>query len=139
MDFEKTEQITPYLTRSWLDDGSIVIYSPKKSTRDNVDAWHDITLQTAETWGDDKPYLELHDMREAVLTPYSRAKASDLVRQLAKYHGRAAIVIAQTRLGDIIGFFVNNVFSIRKGSMERRVFTSIEDALQWLRDAKLAE
>lgn len=138
MEPENVEEITPHLTRGWLDNSSIVVYRPTINTRENVDAWYRITLETAQNWAKDQPYLELHDMREAVLTPYSRAKAGELVRQLAQYKGRAAIVIAQTRLGDIIGFFVNNVFSVRRGSMERKVFTSFDDALQWLRDAKSA-
>ena len=134
-DAENLEQVTPDFVRYWLDDNKIVVYQPANTNRSTVDTWVNMVKQTAQAWADDTLYLELHDMRNASITPYSRSKAGELIKFLHGYEGRAAIVLAETRTGEIMGYFVNTVFSRMNQTMKRRIFTSIDEALEWLRQA----
>lgn len=131
---EKVDNITPNLTRSWLDHGQIVVYHTTQTTREDIDAWYQIVQATARAWPPGKPYLAIHDVRGVIMTPYARERAKSLNRALHDVTGRSAVIIDQTRMGELIGFFVNSIFALSRGNAERRVFTTFEEALAWLRE-----
>lgn len=132
---ENIEMVHPTLKRYYLHDGQIVVFEPQGVNRDTVNAWLKHTLETARNWSPDKPYHELHDMRQSGITRYSRQKATELTEKLGNVKGRAAVVISQTHTGQIIGFFVNNVFNRFNKTRERKVFTEFDQALAWLEEA----
>lgn len=132
---ENLEYLTPTLIRYWLFDGRVVVFKPIGTTRETVDAWFQVATETAQHWPSDRLYLELHDMRQTTVTPYSRQKAGELVKFLSSKQGRAAIVIANTRLGEIMRFIVDRVMSRTRQTIQRRTFTSMEAAITWLFEA----
>jgi hypothetical protein len=131
---QKIEMISENLKRYWLHDERIVVFEPTGISHATVDAWHDSTLESARNTPLDKPYHELHDLRKTNLTPYSRQKALELVKALGDRSGRSAIIIAKSYEGQLIGFFVNNIFSRIPKNRPRRVFTDFQQGLKWLEE-----
>src|SRR5688572_6775892 len=99
------EQIRTHLYRYWLYNTQVVVFEPIGTTRATVDVWREQVEQTAANWDKTRPYLEIHDMRQSSVTPYSRQKALELVKALSTYHGRSAIVLPASILGNIMRFF----------------------------------
>lgn len=128
----KIEMITENLKRYWLHEGKIVVFEPNGISHATVDAWHDSTLESARNCPAGQAYHELHDLRKTSLTPYSRQKALELVKALGDRSGRSAIIIAKSYEGQLIVFFVNNVFSRIPKNRPRRVFTDFQQGLKWL-------
>lgn len=132
---EKIEFISENLKRYYLANGKIVVFEPTGVNHATVDTWYNCTLESAKDCPDDTAYHELHDLRKTNLTPYSRQKALELVKALGDRSGRSAILIAKSYEGQLIGFFVNNVFNRIPKTRPRRVFTDYQQALQWLEEA----
>lgn len=129
---EREEYITPDLKRYWLKDEHVVVYQPVGSNKDMVDAWFNAVLQGIRDWPDDRLYGEIHDMRRASANPGNQRVAMNLVRRMSPYHGRSAAIITESRGGKIFAYFINHVFIPFTGNIKRRVFFTIEGALDWL-------
>ena len=102
----------------------------------SVDAWVETVRATADNWPPNRPYLELHDMREIVVSPYAQAKGTELVRSMEGVQGRGAILINESLTGTILRTFINHIFSPFNRTLKRRVFTSYDEALEWLREER---
>lgn len=130
---ENPEYITPHLARYYLDQGRIVVFKTTNTSRKNVDAWARITEETARSWSENQPYLELHDMREALINSYAQYRANELTTLLSDIPGRAAVLIAKNTVGDIMTRILNLVFNRGQHGRLRRVFTDYDEAVAWLR------
>ncbi|MGB7341444.1 MAG: hypothetical protein WBC91_21285 [Phototrophicaceae bacterium] len=130
----QVEQVTDTLNQYYLHHGRVVVYEPIGARRETVDMWKENTLKIVRSWQSDQPYHEIHDMRQSTITPYAQHKATELTKELGTVAGRAAIVIEQSYTGELIGFFVNNVFNRFNKIRERRVFTNFETALAWIEE-----
>jgi hypothetical protein len=115
---EDIELISENLKRYRLHQGKIMVFEPTGVNRATVDAWHDSTV-----------------VRKTSLTPYSRQRAFELVQSLGDRSGRSAIVIEASYAGNLIGFFVSNIFSRIPKNRPRRVFTDFQQAVKWLEEA----
>ena len=135
VDAENIEIIGGNLKRYRLHQGKIVVFEPSGVNRATVDAWHDSTIESAQNSPANDPYHELHDLRKTSLTPYSRQRAFELVQALGDRSGRSAIVIEESYTGNLIRFFVNNIFSRIPKNRPRRVFSDFQQALKWLEEA----
>ena len=132
---EDIELISENLKRYRLHQGKIIVFEPTGVNRATVDAWHDSTVESARNCPAAEPYHELHDLRKTSLTPYSRQRAFELVQSLGDRLGRSAIVIEASYAGNLIGFFVSNIFSRIPKNRPRRVFTDFQQAVKWLEEA----
>jgi hypothetical protein len=130
---EEMEYITPHFKRYWLNNKQIVVYVPMSGEEEGLlDKWTDSILSTLRNWSDDKPYREIQDLRQASSNPGNQRKAMTLVRQMAVYEGRSAAIISDSYSGRAFSYFVNHVFKAFTGKIERKVFFSIEEAVEWL-------
>lgn len=128
---EREEYINPYLKRYWLKEGQVVVYQPMPGG-EMLQVWFDTVLQGLRDWPPDKPYLEIQDMREASTNPGSQRVAMNLLRQMAYRKGRSATLLSRLPRGRIIAYFINHIFVPFTGNIERRVFFTTEEALEWL-------
>lgn len=120
------------LTLETLYDGRIEIWTATNSSKEVTEKWYANSREVLESWTDlNRPYLALLDMSRVVLTPFGRAKASDLAEVRPEIKGRVAIVVSASTMGHMTRLFVDR--SLDK-TRERRVFFSRDDALRWLEE-----
>jgi hypothetical protein len=126
------EQIVPGMTRQWLLDRQIVIFTMMSPSRDVVDAWISTVKATMENWPGNRPYLALHDMtsNKVSLTPYARKRAEELLPISAKVPGYAAIVLPRSFIAQVIRLFLR---SQKQQGVNNAVFFSQAEALVWLK------
>jgi hypothetical protein len=128
---EREEYLNPYLRRYWLKEGRVIVYQPIPGG-DMLKVWFNAVLQGVQEWDTDKPYLEIQDMRGANANPGNQRVAMDLMRRMAYRWGRSAVLISKSPRGQIFAYFVNHVFVPFMGNIKRRVFFTMEEALEWL-------
>ena len=122
------------VTLDWLDEGRIVIFSIRNTNQKAVDRWFDVASQVFETFPEDEPLIVMHDVRQAGLGTYMRAKSAALTEKGARFtRGRYAVLISESAVSQIVRLFLN-VQSRRLTSRERRAFTDYDAALAWLRE-----
>jgi hypothetical protein len=126
------EQIVPGMTRQWLLDRQIVVFTMTSPSRDIVDAWIDTVKATMENWPGDRPYLAIHDLtsNKVSLTPYARKRTEELLPLSAKVPGYAAIVLSRSFMAQVIRLFLR---SQKQQGVNNVVFFSRQEALEWLK------
>jgi|SRR5579871_5028424 len=129
------EHIGPHLIREAYKD-RIMILTIKSLTHANIDLWY----KTTDEWYtqvenlasvDARFSLMLHDFSptQGAATPYSRARAQDLVLRHPTLKGRSAIVIAHALY---VQMLTQHLISHLEGNIERQTFHDREVALRWL-------
>ncbi|MCC7447818.1 MAG: hypothetical protein IT324_10390 [Anaerolineae bacterium] len=128
------EQFGPYLTREWLDDRQIILYTATSVSRDVIDQWVESIRGLRADWPPDRPFLNLYDLSstDTSLTPYIRQRFQELMQEYHAYHGRTAIVIKKSFLAQLLQMFLD---SQPKGPRQRKIFFNRDQGLQWLRQA----
>ena len=129
------EKICDGITREWLFDRQIVVYTMYDIRRASVDAWIDAVKHVVEDWRLDQPYLSLQDAsRLLTLSPYARTHSKEAAELAIKrgLHGRSAVVLSNNLLSQVIRMFVQHELST--GTLTRQVFLAKDEALRWLMD-----
>jgi hypothetical protein len=127
----EVEQIAPNLFREWACDRQIVIYTVRDISRDTIDAWAKLILDTIDTWPAGHPFLALFDLNfpEASLTPYVRDRLGEVMDSQHNLKGRTVLVMRKGFLVNLARIYLRN----RKlGIRERQIFFSREEGLAWL-------
>jgi hypothetical protein len=129
------EKIAEGVTREWLDDGAIAVYTIYNTKRTTADIWADAMLKVVAEMSPNTPYLALYDITRVVsLTPYARTKALEVATQLytRQIHGRSCVLLSNNVLSQVLRLFM--LRDLAGGTMERGVFLKREPALAWLRE-----
>ncbi|MFW5696465.1 MAG: hypothetical protein ACOCXR_01625 [Phototrophicaceae bacterium] len=125
------------ISRYWIEDGRIcVIETQGDMRREAIDTWANAAVSLLEIWPADRPYALLHklDSPGQGFTPYSRKRAQDIMAALPGDRvAYTAIVLADTFVNRVIGFFLRSVRHTGKEQKER-VFVDMDDARHWLLD-----
>ncbi len=127
------EQISPSVTREWLFDRQIVVYTLANPRRDTVDAWIDAFRSDIMSWPADRPFFVVHDfsVKGSASTPYARTRAQELVDMRPQLKGRAAVVLPQSSITiAMIQVFLSRQ---RKTARTQRAFARRDQAIAWLR------
>jgi len=124
--------INEHLRRYWLFDGQAVVYELRDDDRATIDAWFAAVTDVMADWSADKPAATIHDMRHVSLTPYARAKSSELSKNLREVRGYSAVVVANTVYGAVVKTFANLLSWQTQPNIKRQVFTSLEDACAYI-------
>lgn len=125
------EQITPHVTREWLDDGQFVVFDIRSVARTDVDATYAIMAQTMREWSPDKPYLAINDFSRAnsILSPYAQKHLRAIRLYRPELKGYIAIVMPRGLVANVVRIFVR----ANPGARQNEMFYKREDALAWLR------
>ncbi len=126
------ERLTPGLTREWLYDGTIVVYTLVDAHRETIDAWIDAFKADIGRWPAERPFLLMHDfsVKGVISTPYARSRAQELVDARPDVKGLAAIVFPRNSLMiTMIQLFLSRQ---RHAARIQRAFPSREQGLAWL-------
>jgi hypothetical protein len=127
------EKIGEGVTREWLFERQIVVYTLYDIRRASVDAWTNAVRDVIDQWSPDQPYLSLQDASRLVtLSPYARNRSKETAEFALQrgLHGRSAVVLANNLLSQVIRMFVQHDLST--GTLHRSAFLDKEAGLQWL-------
>ncbi len=125
------EQISPSVSREWLFDKRIVVYTVMDAHRESIDVWAGTCTADIASWPGDRPVLIMHDLsaRGIALTPYARERSQPMMDMRPEAKGRVAIVLQPGIAASLIQLFLRPE---RKAPRVRRAFTSREKAIEWL-------
>jgi hypothetical protein len=127
------EHLSPTVTREWLFDRQIVVYTLADPRRETVDTWINAFRSDIMNWPADRPFLVIHDfsVKGSASTPYARTRAQELVDMRPEVRGRAAVVLPQSSITiAMIQVFLSRQ---RKTARTQRAFARREQAIAWLR------
>ena len=127
----KIEQISPTLTREYLYDGRIVVFKVTSISRQTIDLWAEIVREAVVSWTPDHWYLALHDYSEGniSLTPYARAKGTELFNLRPDIRGSIAFVLRKTFIAQVMHLYLR---SQRHDYYQNQIFFSRTEGLSWL-------
>lgn len=124
------------VTREWLHNRQIVIYTTSQTTKTAIDTWFEITLSTIKEWNPNQIYLAMHDVsfNDNVHTNYGEERARYLKEQLEHLYGYQAIILPNTLQARIARFFINyELIGRSQSKVKRKVFDTRYEGLEWLR------
>lgn len=129
--------ITKGLTREWLNDGRIVVFTLENPSRDVVENYIRANLELMHEAEDSKQELVIvmHDISDPnmSLTPLLRDRLNDIAQKIKEgnVQYRSAVVMQKSAVGFIFSLF-GNMFNRKAKNTIQQFFTSREDALNWL-------
>lgn len=128
------------VTRQYLDGRSIVVIKSSTPSRASTDVWANLVLDTIRDWPHDRPYLAVYDTSESGITPYSRHKSNEVadasIPLLDGLPAAYAVVLPRNVIGQIIKLFAERSLSQTYPMWPASAFTSLDDALNWLRELR---
>lgn len=126
------EQVTPAITRSWLDDGRIVVFTLSSLTREAVNAGFDAITSTMAAWDICSTYYGLYifETAQAFLSPYFQHRARELRTTLPSVRGYTA-VIAPGALGHLLKMATEHMHGTIR---QMTVFPTVNQGAAWLRE-----
>lgn len=128
------EDLGHHVTREYLCDSQIVIYTVIGGGQDITDAWANAMIAEITAWDIGKPYLSLQDMSQAGISAYGKKRTNDIVKSIpAGMQTYIAIVIGKTVFGRFIKMLTQSLASIHKETqLNYRFVTTREEGLRWL-------
>lgn len=126
------EQVTPAITRSWLDEGRIVVFTLSSLTREAVNAGFDAITATMSAWDTSLMYYGLYifETAQAFLSPYFQHRARELRTLLPEVRGYTA-VIAPGALGHLLKMATEHMHGTIR---QMTVFPTVSQGTAWLRE-----
>jgi hypothetical protein len=126
------ETLSSGVTREWIYDRQIVVYTVNDVRRESLDVWTDAFKSDINSWPADRLFRVIQDLRLAGgITPYGRTKAQEMFQARPDVRVWSALVLPSTFVNNLIRLFVraqNNPNTMRV----REFFRTREDALTWL-------
>ncbi len=129
---DHVERLSQAVTREWLYDGQIVVYTLADVRRESVDTRVNAFQADMGVWPADRLFRVMHDFSTpgAVATPYSRARAQEIIDLRPEIRARVAVILSGTVFNRLIHLFLNRQRS--STTRIRRTFMSREQAIAWL-------
>ena len=130
------QELSAGLTFERVSEGKISIFLLSDGSRETIDALTDTFVSMVTDWTVEQPFLSMYVVSGFSLlsvSPYLRKRSEDMVAALPKdIFGRTALVIdKRIALAQVFNLFFR---AISRKSMEYRIFSDKEDALEWLRE-----
>ncbi len=125
------EWLSPSVSRQWLMNNRVVVFSVTDAKRESVDKWAEACKTAIANWPPDQPVLLMHDLsaRGLALTPYARERAQDIAKTRPEARGRVAVILSSSLAATLIQLFLR---SERETPRTHRAFASREKGLAWL-------
>lgn len=122
------------VTREYLHDGRIAVYSIIGGGQDISDSWADAIIAEITAWGVSRPYLTLQDMSQSGISPYGKKRTDDILRSIPPdMQVYIAIVLGHSLFSNFIRLFIKSLAQAHKTSHISYHFTSSRaEALAWL-------
>lgn len=126
------EQLSSGVTREWIHDGQIVVFTVKDVHRETLDIWTAAFKESIKDWPVDRLFRVIQDLRVAGgITPYGRARAQEMFHTRPEVKVWSALVLPSTFANNLIRLFVRAHRS-PDATRVREFFNTREEALSWL-------
>jgi hypothetical protein len=128
------EELAPHVTREFLQDGRIVVFSLKSVSRNDVDTYAYYLNATSDDYPTEAPFCLIQDFSELpTLTPYVRQMIDDVVTHFQEKFPAVyvAVLVQPSIYGRITSNFVQRDLDSPSGG-ERRILANRDEALNWL-------
>lgn len=121
----------PGVTLEWLYGGQIPCFTILDISRATVDNWMVLLRQLLENWPANRPYVAIHDasVSGVMLTPYARAKITELEGVNPALQGRVAIILPRTFVAQLIRVYVR---TLRRQKVVTGIYFARDEALEWI-------
>ena len=121
------------ITKEWLLDGPILVFTGQEATRLAVDTWADALKAELLSWPQNTPLHVINDFSSprSSLTPYAKSKADELIKLRPDTFGYTGLVIQANFAGRLIRLWYGAASMILK--VQTRIFYKREDAVVWIR------
>lgn len=123
------------LTRTWLYDRRLAIYTIPNTRRETLDVWGQAVQQMIAEWDPNQMYLVMYDFssRESALTPYARHWAGQLVEAASHLRGDLVVILPNNLIAQVVRLLLDRQYNVKKPGIRRKVFFKQEDGLAWLK------
>lgn len=125
------EQLGHGVTREWIQDHQIVIFTLKDFSRPSIDTWIKATKETIDHRPGETFYI-LHDHSTSgilVLTPYARERAKELTTHHPDVPTYVALIVPKTFITQLFVYFMSTQ---KRAKSMLKLFFSREKGLAWL-------
>lgn len=130
------EVIDDVLTRQWLYDGKLVVFTYTTSyfSRRIVDTIADTVIDTMGSWSPDYPYLSLNIFTKGSLmtTPYSRLRIEEITQAFPNLRGRTATVTRPSPNAQVTQEWLDMLSHSQQRNLPHRIFFDRQEAVDWL-------
>lgn len=133
-------QTTP-IHQKFLADGKIVTYEISVPfTRELIDNYVDLVIQTMAAWPKHRPYLALQNFSYGMtlLTPYAKTRTLDIMRAFPDRHGRVATVTEPCPRLEMARLWLQRENKHRRVGLPHLIFFEQAEALAWLQEALIS-
>lgn len=136
------EQFGSNLTRQFIDDHTIVIITTDGTNRQTVDDWYDLIMSTVEEWDTSQPYMAIYNLSKSGITPYSRSRSRDLIRETGRMlrdkgiRQALAIVLDSGVIGTLVRIFAQREIERKYPERPIAYFNDLEQAVTWVRNLR---
>ncbi len=130
--YSPIEQLSPHVTRQ-IYAGRIAIITMTDLARSQVDVWFEAShawYTACEAAGQVSLLLQDFSSLDSAATPYSSARAEELNKLHANLKGHTAVIVSKQFYATITELLIRTMH----GNVERRIFMSKEQGLNWLRE-----
>ncbi len=125
------EQIAPGITRQFLHEGQIVVFTLTDSSRETIDTWVRLINEMATVAPTDRPLFMLHDISSIYMSPYARGKLQNLAQNPPNVTRLYLAMVVDSLVVQMLAV----VFSRTPiPNIERKVFRDRDAALRWLEE-----
>jgi hypothetical protein len=110
----------------------LAIYTLRSVTRLAVDEWVETAKRRIALWDKPEPRFDLHDLShpKITITPYSRARSTELSKFMPDQASYTAVVLPRTFATTLISLYFNVIAANDKYPM--RAFMKRDEARAWL-------
>lgn len=135
METTTLEDLGHGVTMSWLQGGRLLHMTISHSDRRAFDIWADKVMEFLNLWPEELPWLAVHDLSEAMLSPHASKRFKDIavLTNAAQIRGRYAVIVANNIFGEAIRFFIaRQMHKLSSPELDARCFLSVADGLEWV-------
>ncbi len=126
---EPAETIAPGITREWIANNQIVVFTMATVARSSIDALLNHVKQLMIEWPADRPYLALYHVADTTNgpTPYIRERFRDVQTWRPDLKAHIALVATRNFQGKLI-----QIYARTRGAVVQ-MFFSRDEGLAWLK------
>ncbi len=128
------ENLGHHVTREYLYDGQIVVYTVVGGGQNITDAWADAMIAEISAWDVAKPYLSLQDMSQSGISAYGKKRTDDIMKSIQPgMQTHFAILVGETLFGRFIKMLTQSLANLHKETeFHYQFFTTRQEGLSWL-------
>ncbi len=125
------EQLSPGVKLERLHNDQIFVFTITDVSRATIDTWANTIKDLTAGWPDEHRYYALNHFagKDVSLTPYLRAKITELTGWRPEQGGYIAAVLPRTFFAQLMTLFLP---TMNRRNMQNRLFFTREEGLAWV-------